>query len=234
MWNKRMATVDQGASVHEPTDANQKHELPPDSALVGSREPQHSEAEGALSGQRQTQSVWFGNEFTALRAEFIERFRTENLLVLGALTFLGTILTIAFKDSGQTNSQILLVLPVVMPLIGTFYINQRLSNTTMGIYIRDVLQPRVRDLLGADVLLWEGYVRHNTTILKELTLFIFVLTVFSGSSTFTLVYVRFFGFSAVGNLGHFAWWLGVLLTFVWTALWVFLYRGWFGRRSSAS
>ena len=175
------------------------------------------------------EAQWLGNEFNALRAEFIQRFQTENLLILGALTFLGSVMTVAFKASGEVNSQLLLVLPIIMPLVGTFYINQRLSNSTIGIYIRDVLASRLSKIFHSDVLAWEAYVRKNTSTVKELTLFLFILTVFAGPGSFILIYTRATS-SLISLFAGFAWWTGTVLTTIWVALWGFLYRGWFGKK----
>jgi len=183
---------------------------------------------GGFSAASMAQAQWLGNEFNALRAEFIQRFQTENLLVLGALTFLGTTLTIAFKDSSNVNNQVLLVLPIVLPLVGIFYINQRLSNSAIGIYVRDDLAPKVCTLLHSEVLAWETYVRSNTSAVKELTLFLFILTIFAGPGPFILVYTRTVPSAVTNPFAEFAWWTGAVLTAIWVALWVHLYRDWFG------
>jgi len=187
--------------------------------------------DGQFSARQQVESQWLLNEFNVLRQEFIERFRTENLLVLGALTFLGTIAGIAFKDAASTNRHILLVIPVMMPLIGMFYLNQRLSNTTIGLYVRDSLGPRVSVMLGKNVLEWEEYVRKKTSPVKELSVFFFILLVFGGLSGIVLVFTAWptaFQSPTSNKLDFLAWWSAAALSLTWSFLWMSNFFSWFG------
>ncbi len=194
--------------------------------------PTQSDAEspdtGELSSRQQAESQWLVNEFNGLRQEFIERFRTENLLVLGAVTFLGTILSIAFKDATQTNVRILSVLPIVMPLTGIFYINQRLSNTAIGLYVRDYLRPRVNSMLKTKVLEWEEYVRSKSSPVKELTVFGFILLVFASPSFTVLALTYPMRAPKTDGFAYFTWWSGAVLSIIWTVLWISQFRKWLG------
>ena len=73
---------------------------------------------------------------------------------------------------------ILLSIPLVLPSLGFFYLNQRLTNTSIGLYIRDILQKRIQSLTNDNVFLWESYVRENTTFTREALLFAFILIIF--------------------------------------------------------
>jgi hypothetical protein len=187
---------------------------------------------GDFSACQQAESQWLLNEFISLRQEFVERFPTENLLVLAALTLLGTIGGIAFKDATQTNSEILLIVPTALPIIGFFYLNQRLSNTMIGLYVRDNLRTRVGGLLKTDVLEWEQYVRSNSprTSLKELTALLVTLCVFVVPNIAALVFTFPMLRSVHVSLEHFAWWSGAILSVLWTFSWVAGFYKWAGRR----
>jgi hypothetical protein len=185
-------------------------------------------------------------EFNALRAEFLSRLNTENLLVLGAIAFLGTIAGVAFKTGGQVSVDIFLLVPVILSLIGIFYINQRLSNTAIGLYIKTDLAERVRILLhlSADVFRWETYVRETTSILKESTIFlpiflVFVvpnLTVLVGTAhsvhPLTVIGVAWRPLSdiRIDIIKLTAWWAGAALSAAFCVLWVLSFPTWRGQK----
>jgi len=116
-------------------------------------------------------------EYNALRAEFLARLQIENVVVLAGQTILGTLLGLYF---GMENPNLLPLLAVsfVLPLLGFFYINQRLTNTSLGTYVRDRLRPRLKEITQTDVFDWEIYVRDNTSFVREICLFVFILFVF--------------------------------------------------------
>jgi hypothetical protein len=174
----------------------------------------------------QAESQWRQSEFTALRQEFIERFRTENLLVLGALTFLGTIAGIAF--GGQHNLDILLIVPIVIPLIGIFYLNQRISNTSIGLYVKDHLTRRINTMLKAEVLEWEEYVRRTASRKKELTIFTFVLLIFGAPCIAVLAFTFSGAAFQPAARTHYVWWLGCGFSLAWLILWVSEFDAWRG------
>lgn len=191
-------------------------------------------AESTLTGMKEAELECLLNEFNSLRAEFLSRLNTENILVLGALTFLGTILGIAFKDSGSVNYDILLIVPPLMSLIGIFYINQRLSNTAIGLYVRDYLRRDLSKLVDTEVFNWEVYVRDNTSLVKELTVFVFILLVFTAPSCAILFSTYKVVYASSDFIKMIDWWFGIVLSVIFSVLWFSAFGGWFGKKRKKS
>ncbi|MEE9202328.1 MAG: hypothetical protein V3U31_03940 [Dehalococcoidia bacterium] len=168
------------------------------------------------------------SEFKALREEILSRRQDSMTSILTNVTILGSILAAAFYLR-QEPPVILLAIPFVSSSLGLYYLNQRLTISDIGLYIRDRISPAVCRLTqNAGVFQWEVTTRGKLLSARELTIATVIPLIFSLPSLASLMATIEIGFSTEPAYMAVAWWLDAVLALAFLALWIALFRRWWG------
>jgi hypothetical protein len=101
-------------------------------------------------------------EFTALRAEILQRSDTQwNVLAL-QLTATGVIFSFALSNSSHIGS--LLILPVITYALTGRYVSQAFGTDKIAKYIREVLDVKMKGAFQ-----WEAWQRTQPPLVRTLT-----------------------------------------------------------------
>lgn len=156
-------------------------------------------------------------EFTSLRAEVAGRSASQQLLVNLNLTMIGLVLGVALSQ--QTGTAVILLIPIFASCCAMLYFDHAAQITKIGLYIGQVLRPRMRDIVCDDhVLAWESsylaFHRRRVPTLLQFGIPTFVLFV-GGPLSVCVV-----GIATIhGPLHWIAWAVGLTLEVIAGSLW---------------
>jgi hypothetical protein len=94
-------------------------------------------------------------EYVALRAEIVSRLSSQATLVGVTLTAEGVVAGIVL--TGKTSPDLLLVVPIIAPALGLFYIDHMRQLGLVGLYIRSTLWPLLQgQVANVAIPSWEA------------------------------------------------------------------------------
>ena len=165
-------------------------------------------------------------EHRALRNEIEQHHVSMRYMTLFNLTASGAIFSYVWLDIGNSSlNSILLVVPILSAILGSIFFFHSKRMSQLGLYIRDVIAPKVRQLQKDDSLLqWEKYVREKETknkFYKLISLDLIRIFTFFATSVIALL----FSFSVDNFL---LWLLGLLLTIMLVFLAYYERKAWLG------
>lgn len=150
-------------------------------------------------------------EFAALRAEIINRANLQWSMFALQLTSAGVIFSFALSGSSRTG--FLLIVPITSYALAGRYVSQYIGIQDLGIYIRDVLSPR----LGGG-LEWENWHSERSSRAGMLSLVNPLFLTFPGVAAIALIWVAAYVWKGAGiSLDKriiivLVWFLGILVT----------------------
>jgi hypothetical protein len=123
-------------------------------------------------------------EYTALRAEILQRMSMQWNIFALQLTAAGVVFSFALSNSAHTG--FLLILPVISYVLTARYVSHFLGVQHVGSYIREVLEPKTGGHLG-----WETWTkgRTNRPRARALNWLNPLLLAFSGVAVIALAWV---------------------------------------------
>jgi hypothetical protein len=150
-------------------------------------------------------------EFAALRAEIINRSNLQWSMFALQLTSAGVIFSFALSGSGRTG--FLLIVPITSYALAGRYVSQYIGIQDLGVYIRDVLNPRLGGRLE-----WENWHRERSSRAAMLSLVNPLFLMFPGVAGIALIWVASYVWRGAGIsldkrvIIALVWFLGILVT----------------------